>query len=343
MRTIMKLLTCTALFSGMMIGPSLANTTYTFKLVKKIALPTKPGHGDWVSYDPSNGYIYVSMVDGMAVIDTKTNKVVHSFDGKDIPSPNCLAFDKDYVYETVAQGKGKLNQIVVIDKKSWKIVNRVTTAGTSPDGVFIDADNSKLYVVSDDANWIEAYSTGSNPKHLANYPEQPKDTVDGPDVAGLYAGKIYASNDSYIERIDPTTGNVELAANYRLKLTKHGATKGSFWDDGHKAVWVATTHHTILVVDPKTLDIVNELPQTKGTDQVAYDPGLGLAYSFEGGLPGFDVYSVKDEKYLTSVKTGDKHPTHTGTVDTATHNVYAYVGGSAEMWVYQPISGMTMK
>ena len=45
------------------------------------------GHGDIVTYDPTNQMVYVSMKDdGLAVIDTRTQKVVHVF--KDIPNPN---------------------------------------------------------------------------------------------------------------------------------------------------------------------------------------------------------------------------------------------------------------
>jgi hypothetical protein len=76
---------------------------------------------------------------------------------------------------------------------------------------------------------------------------------------------------------------------------------------------------------------------TAGADGLAYDPRLGLAYAFQGAIPGFDVYSVKDEKWLATVKTGTKKPTHSGTVDLVTHDIYAYAGGDAAMIVYKPV------
>ncbi|MDE2227864.1 MAG: hypothetical protein KGL11_02335 [Alphaproteobacteria bacterium] len=339
-----KVLVSAALLSGLAIGTSFAGTPYTFKLVTKIPLPTKPGHGDWVAFDPSNQNVYVSLKDhGMAVIDTKTNKVVHAF--QDIKAPNTMSFDKNYVYETAAEGSGagKVNQIVVINKHDWKIVSRVATKGTSPDGTFIDPANKRLYVASDDNNWIEEYTTGAHPKFVAKYPLDPAKPENGPDVAALINGTIYATDDSDVETLDPNTGKISKVADYQLKQNKFGGTKGMFWDAGHQAIWVGTTNHVIYIVDPKSLLIEKPLPETAGADAVVDDPGLGLAYAFESGIPGFDVYSIKDEKYLTTVKAGPKGPTHSGAVDTDTHNVYAYAGGAAAIYVYKPVAQSATK
>lgn len=344
MRQLPKLLAGTALLSGLMMGTSFASSPYTFKLMTKIALPTTPGHGDWVAFDPSNQDIYVSLKDhGMSVIDTKTNKVVHTI--KDIQAPNTMTFDKNYVYETAAEGagNGKVNQLVVIDKHDWKVVDRVKTKGTSPDGTFIDPANHRVYVVSDDNNWIEAYSEGAHPKLIATYPLEPTKPENGPDVAALFNGTIYATDDSDIETVNPNDGKIGLTANYMLKQSKTGGTKGMFWDADHNAIWVGTTNHVLLIVDPKTLLIEKPLPETAGTDEVSDDPGLGLAYAFQSHIPGFDVYSVKDEKYLTTVNTGMKGPTHSGAADPATHNVYVYVGPAASLYVYKPVAAMAAK
>jgi len=338
MSHVMKLVAATALLTGLMTGTSLASSPPTFKLVAKIPLPTKPGHGDWVAFDPSNRDVYVSLKDhGMAVIDTKTNKVVHAF--QDIAAPNTMTFDKNYVYETAAEGAGagKANQIVVIDKHDWKIVDRVTTKGTSPDGTFIDPANGHLYVVSDDNNWIEEYTPGAHPKFVAKYSLEPAKAVAGPDVASLINGTIYATDDSDVETVNPQDGKIGKIADYQLKLNKFGGTKDMFWDPTHHAIWVGTTNHVLYIVDPKTLQIDKPLPETAGADEVGHDAGLGLAYAFQGGIPGFDVYSIKGEKYLTTVHTGTKGPTHSGAVDPVNHDVYAYAGGYAALYVYKPV------
>jgi DNA-binding beta-propeller fold protein YncE len=331
-----KLLAGAALLGGLGTGTALAQTWH-FNKIAEVPLPTTPGHGDWVAYDPGAHAVYVSLHgSGMAVVDTRTNKVIHDF--KDIPSPNTMTFDDDYVYETAAGGPGanKVNEIVVIDKKNWQVVDRVNTVGTSPDGTFIDKANNRLYVVMDDNNWIDVYSTGAHPKFIKKivlYPANPKE---GPDVANLYRGTIYATDDAWVVKVNPNTGAIGRKVNYHLKLTDLGDTKDMFWDNIHHDIWVATTTGGVLVIDPKTLAVEKHLPETAGADAVAADRKLGLVYVFEGGVPGFDVYSIKNMKLIDTVRTGAKKPTHSGAVDPQTHRIYAYAGGDASLDVYQP-------
>jgi DNA-binding beta-propeller fold protein YncE len=338
MRQTKKILAGAALLSGLMMGAAFASTWH-FKLVDKIALPCKPGHGDWVSYDPGNHDVYVSLHgSGMAVVDTKTNKVIHDF--KNIPDPNTMTFNSHYIYETAAEGPGagKVNQIVVINKKTWKVVDRVNSVGTTPDGVFIDKANNKLYVVSDDNNWIDVYTTGAHPKFIKKFTLYPPNPKSGPDVANLFNGTIYATDDAWVLMVNPNTGKIGTKVNYHVKLTKFGGTKDMFFDRAHNRLWVATTTGGVLIVNPKTLAVEKRLKESSktGADAVAWDKKLGLVYVFEGGIPGFDVYSINGMKHVGVVKTGSKLPTHSGAVDPATHMIYAYAGGDAALYVYRP-------
>ena len=334
-----NLLASVAMLGGMMTGTALASPV-TFKEVAKIPLPCPPGHGDWVAFDPGTDSVYISMHGGgMAVVDAATNTVSHVFSAKEIPAPKTMTYDDNYIYETAAEGPGagKVNQIDVISKKTWKIVDQVNTVGTSPDGVFIDKANNRLYVVSDDNNWIDVYTTGAHPQYIKKIKLLPEKPVSGPDVANLFNGWIYATDDAYVEKINPNTGKIVAIVNYHLKLNQFGGTKDMFFDHLHNQIWVGTTTGGFLLINPDTLAVEKRIKMTAGADAVAVDRGLGLAYAFEGGIPGFDYYSVKDEKYLGTVKTGEKKPTHSGAVDPATHLVYAYAGGDAELDVYKPV------
>jgi DNA-binding beta-propeller fold protein YncE len=328
-----KLLAGAALLSLMGAIPALAQT-YHFKLIDKIPLPGKPGHGDFVRFDPTDGYVYVSLPNGGAVVDTHTNKVVHYF--KSIPAPNSHASDSKYVYWTVAQGAGKLNQIVVISKKDWKIVNRVTTTGTSPDGMWLDPDNHKLYIAMDDNNWIDVYSTGKAPKFekkIMLYPSKGS----GPDVGTLAPSKntLYMPDDSWEEAININTGKITHKINTKVKITKLGGTKGQIYDSKTNTVWVGSTTGGVFVFNANTLKLLKHLPAKGGIDQVSWDPKLGLVYAFEGAAKGFDVYDANTMKHVGFVSSG-VGLTHTGTVDTATDNVYAYAGKAGALYVYKP-------
>lgn len=333
MRRLM-LLAGSALLTGLMAMPAVAAGGPHYELVDKIQLPGKGGHGDFVLYDPSNRDVYVSMPNGVAVVSTESNKVVHAF--KSIQSPNSMAFDADHVYWTEADGPGKANQIVVISKKDWKIVNRVNTAGTSPDGIWLDPDNHKLYVAMDDQNDIEVYSTGEKPSLQGKIALVPS-KGSGPDVGVLVASKntLYMPDDAWEETIDLKDGKVTHSANLHIKVTKKGGAKGQVYDAASNQLWVGTTSAGMLVLDASTLKVVKRLPAHGGIDQVSWDSKLGLAYAFEGKPKGFDVYDTKNMKPVTFVKTGAGQ-THTGEADSDTHNVYAYAGVPNQLYVYKP-------
>jgi DNA-binding beta-propeller fold protein YncE len=332
MRSI-KLLAGAALLSGMMAGSAFAQS-YHFKLVDKISLPGKPGHGDFVRYDPTDGYIYVSLPNGGAVVDTHTNKVIHYF--KSISSPNSHASDKNYVYWTVADGPGKTNQIVVISKKDWKIVNRVTTEGTSPDGMWLDPGNHKLYIAMDDNNWIDVYSTGHAPKFETKIPLYPA-KGSGPDVGTLVPSKniLYMPDDSWEEAININTDKITHKVNTHVKITKLGGTKGQIYDPKTNTVWVGSTTGGVLVFNADTLKIIKRLPSKGGIDQVSFDPKLNLVYAFDGGANGVDVYNANTMAPVTFISTGIGL-THTGTVDLANNDIYAYAGKADALYVYKP-------
>jgi hypothetical protein len=326
--------------TAMVAAPALASS-YRFERVATIPLPTKKGHGDIVTYDPTNGMVYVSLVDhGLAVVDTRTNKVVHVI--QDVPSPNGSAFDAHYVYAAAADGPGagKVNAIVVISKKTWKEVGRVTTKGTSPD--WIQVEGNRIYVDSDDANQTEVYSTGATPKLEHVWPLYPKNAKAGPDVATVVPSlhAIFQSDDGDVDVVNTSTGAVERHMDTGVKLLKHGGTKGEVYDAAHHRLWVATTNKTpgVFVLNPSTLKVIKTLPEKGGVDQAAFDPKLGLLYTFEGGAHGFDVYNTSTMTHVGFVQAGGAGgPTHTGDVDTKTHAIYAYDGSGPSLDVFKPV------
>jgi outer membrane protein OmpA-like peptidoglycan-associated protein len=340
--------------------PALAQE-YHYVKVAEIYLPCAPGHGDWVSYDPSNEMVYVSMKDdGMAVIDTRTNSVAHVI--KPIEEPNVMAFDSNYIYETAAEGLpqgmsganngtgfGTKNQIVVIDKHTWQIVDRVETwgHGTTPDGIGVA--NGRLYVAMDDNSVMNVYTATAHPQFVAQWNLYPYNTnhwwlnttdFTGPDAFSFNAdgSKIYEAMDQYEEIINAQTGAIEVHAKYPIKLTGKGGTKGSITDPKTGYLWIATStaNPGVRVVNASTLQTIKTIPQPAGSDQLAFDPGLRMFYTFGG--KGFGAYNADTMTRVAAVNTGVP-VTHTGDVDTATHAVYVYEGKRAAVGVFMPVAG----
>ena len=318
---------------------------WSFQKVATITLPGGKGHGDIATFDPSSQLLYLSMPgDGVMVVDTRDNSIVKYI--QNVPSPNGIDWDANHVYVAAADGlgpgnsppAGKVNDVIVISKETWKEVGRVTTQGTSPDWLAVDRPAGLLYVDSDDNNWMEVYTTGDKPKLKAKWPLFPEDAKTGPDVAALVPAKhvIYQSDDSWVLKVSTVNGAIEGKVDTGVKLTKKGGTKGEIYDAKNNRLWVGTTSKEMLVLNPETLAIIAKLPQAGGADVVAFDPGLGLVYAFEASSKGFDVYDANSMRHVTFIKT-DVGNTHTGDVDPATHLVYAYEGDDGLVGVYRPV------
>lgn len=323
---------------ALLVEPALADE-YQFQKVATIELPGMKGHGDIATFDPSDQMLYVAMPnDGLCVVDTRTNTVVKYIEN--VPSPNGSDWDANNVYVASGDGAGagKINDIIVISKETWKEIGRVQTQGTSPDWIGIDRQAGLIYVDSDDNNWMEVYTTGEKPKLKAKWDLFPTTAKTGPDVAALVPSRhtIYQSDDFYVLKVDTSTGAVVAKVDTEVKLTKKGGTKGEVYDAKHNRLWVGTTSKEILVLDADTLATIAKLPQVGGADVVALDPGLGLVYSFEGGANGFDVYDANTMKPVTFIKTGVGN-THTGDIDPETHLVYAFEGDGGVIGVYKPV------
>ena len=318
-------------------GPSNSQATAVttvmvqYTQVATIPLPGKGGHGDWVTYDPDTNSVYVALNEsGVAVIDAGANKVVADIDP--IPVPNGIAYDSGYLY--VAAGES--DELVVVSKGDWKIVGRVKTKGTGPDGVWVP-EIGTVVVSSDDKNWVEVYSSGAAPRLLKTISLLPANPQSGPDV-GLYVaakGKLYMPVDALVEAVDLKTGKIGTWVATGVPLTKNGGTKNLIYDPAKNLLWVGTTANKALILDADTLEVRGSVPAHGGIDEVSFDPGLRLVYAFESSAKGFDVFNADTRLPAAYINTGSGN-THTGDVDPRTHNVYVYEGDANVVAVYAP-------
>ena len=319
------------LFAALVAFPvSAASVDYT--LVTKVQLPGMGGHGDWVAYDPATNKVYVALHEsGVAVIDAATNAIVA--DIEPIKGPNVIAFDSSYLYATAADTA----EIVVISKSNWKIAGRVKTKGGTPDGVWVDATRGKLLVASDDNNWVEVYSLGPSPSLMRVISLLPAKPESGPDVGTAVQSKgyLYMPDDSLVEIVNLDTMLVGINVDTHVKLTKNGGTKNMVYDQKTNHLWVGTTNNKVLVLDADTLETVGSAPAHGGIDQLAFDPGLRLVYTFESSAKGFDAFNADDMMPVAYVNTGSGN-THTGDVDPSSHRVYVYEGDANILAVYVP-------
>jgi YVTN family beta-propeller protein len=303
-----------------------------YSLVTKIQLPGMGGHGDWVTYDPGTNKVYVALHEsGVAVVDAASNAV--AADVEPIKGPNGIAYDSSYLYAA----SGDSNELVVISKSSWKIVGRVKTKGGTPDGIWVDTTRGKLLVASDDNNWVEVYSLGASPSLMRTISLLPAKPESGPDVGLLVPSKgyLYMPDDALVQIVNLDTMLVGLYVDTKIPLTKFGGTKNMAYDPKTNHLWVGTTNKKVLVLDADTLESVGSAPAHGGIDEVVFDPGLRLVYTFESSAKGFDAFNADDMTPVAYVNTGSGN-THTGDVDPSSHRVFVYEGDANILAVYAP-------
>lgn len=329
--------------SVMMIsGPAMA-AQISYHKIASIALPASPNSGDVVAYDPGNHYIYTAYgAGGLAVIDATTNKLVA--DVKGIQKPNGLDFNADYVF--VADGKA--NALLVISKKTWKVVDSISTVATdktatTPDGVVVDNANNQVFVTIDDNNTVQVYSDQAPFKllHVINLntvvPNASIDNV-GPDLSSLSNGVFYESDGIYLLSYNAKTlqniGKIDTGLQLKLsngKLATHAGLKQSTEVNGKVFVGGdGAPPNEIRVFNPTLTHQYAPIMVPGNSDALVSDSNNGMVYGFVGGLPGgggFIVIDSKTDAIVASVTTGGH--AHTGAVDTANGDVYVLHNGSA--------------
>ena len=315
-------------FGSLITVMAQSGRTLSYNRVNQIPLPGSGGHGDWVTYDSANGYVYLGHHGSdIIVIDTANNSIIADING--VPEPNGIAYDSNYLYASSAAG----NFIAVITKTNWTITGNVKTNGTTPDGIWYSQRYGRVYVASDDANHVESYTAGPDPKLLNIYPLLPVNPKSGPDVGVLVDSKntLYVPDDNLVLSLDLTSGQITNQLSTNLTVGVEGATKNMIYDNVTNRLWVATTNNQTWVLNADTLKPIEVLPATFPDDQMAFDPTMRLIYAFGG--TGFDVYDANTPQHLIFVDTSSPI-THTGTVDTANHEVYAYEGQANVVGVY---------
>src|SRR5208337_2261211 len=79
-------------FAPLAIVSSESNRSLSYAKVSQILLPGTGGHGDWVTYDPANGYVYLGHHGSdIIVINAENNSIVADINS--IPKPNGIAYD----------------------------------------------------------------------------------------------------------------------------------------------------------------------------------------------------------------------------------------------------------
>ncbi|HEX4766649.1 MAG TPA: YncE family protein [Lichenihabitans sp.] len=316
---------CTAaLLAAAAVPAAAAGSSY--KLVKTIDLPgDKGGHGDWTTFNPKTGMVWLSQSPdhNVVVIDTKTNTVAHVI--PDVANSNGIAFAGEYAFAA----DNDSNTIVVIDQKTFEKVATLNPEGKGPDTVNFLSKEGRIYTSSnsDDAT---VFSDKKPFKMEAKMRLQPDPAKDGPDIAVYVPSKdkIYQPNDNMIDVIDAKTGKILGTWDVGIK----GSAKAAAFDGKTNHLIVGTGDKKVLVIDADTGKVVATVPVAGAIDATIVDETARRAY--EGDKSGVvDVIDLDTNKVVDTIPSEPKM--HTLAVDTKTHAVYVYRNESNKVDVFE--------
>jgi YVTN family beta-propeller protein len=312
-----------------LLGAPCAQAQTHYKLLKTIDLPGTGGHGDWVSFDKETNAVWIGQAPAhnVVVIDAADLTVKATIPG--IKEANGIDLDATYAY--VADAKS--NALVVIDKRTFKKVATLDTAGQGPDGVTVDTKTGNVFVANDDSNEETVFSGKAPFKRLAVFKLKPDPAKHGPDV-NLYVpelDRVYQPVDNMVDVIDPNSRAIVAVWDFKVKTD----TKPMVYDSKTKHLVIGTRDQKMLVVDPANGDLLATIPFTGGNiDQTAIDVGARRAFMGDksGNIEVIDLDANQVVDHLTVEK-----DVHTLAVDPTTHRIFVYLNVSNKVAVFEPV------
>ncbi len=280
-----------------------------FKVISKIKIGGTGGW-DYVAVDPNTDRVYASHGTLVEVVDTKAGKVVgqitqlHGVHGVAV-APE---FGKGFITN------GQSNSVTIFDLKTLAKVGEPQT-GQNPDSVCFEPKTKRIFTFNGKSNDSTAIDPKTN-EVIKSFPlgGKPEECVaDG-------TGKLYANleDSSEIVEIDAATTTVLRHAS----LAPCESPSGLAIDIKNKKLFSACDNKLMAVTDIPTLKVIATPPTGAGADGAGFDPGLGVAFSSNGGDATLSVIKLVDGKWQNVENVTTEKGARTMTVDTKNHRVY---------------------
>lgn len=280
-----------------------------FKVIGKIKIGGTGGW-DYVAVDPSTNRVYASHATLVEVVDTQAGKVVgqitqlHGVHGVAV-APE---FGKGFITN------GQSNSVTIFDLKTLQKVGEPQT-GMNPDSVCFEPKTKHIFTM----NGRSSDSTDIDPKTnevIKSFPLGGKPEECAPDGTG----KIYVNleDSSEIAEIDADKTTVTRHAS----LAPCDSPSGIAIDTKDKKLFSVCDNKMMVVTDIPSLKVVGMAPIGSGPDGAGYDPGLGLAFSSNGGDGTLSIVKQVNGKWDTVDTVQTERGARTMALDPKNHKIY---------------------
>jgi YVTN family beta-propeller protein len=280
-----------------------------YKVLSKIKIGGTGGW-DYLAVDPNADRVYASHATMVEVIDPKAGKVIGQI--TQLHGVHGIAVVSDLGKGFITNGAS--NSVTIFDLKTLAKVGEPQT-GQNPDSVCFEPKTRHIFTFNGRSNdstaidpktneVIKSFALGGKPEECA---------ADG-------TGKIYANleDSSEIIEIEAATTTVLRHAS----LAPCESPSGLAIDIKNKKLFSACDNKMMAVTDIPTLKVVGTAPIGPGADGAGFDPGLGLAFSSNGGDGTLSIIKQVNGKYQNVENVTTERGARTMTVDSKNHRVY---------------------
>lgn len=242
----------------------------TYKVSKKINIAGDEGW-DYLAVDEINQHLFVSHGNVVNVIDLKSDKTISTIlDTKGVHGI-AIANDLNKAFITC----GKENAVVIVDLKTFQLIEKVAIEGQKPDAVLYDQFSHKVLTYnakSSDATVLDAITN----KVVKTIPLGGKPEFSVTNNKGLIYVNIEDKNE--IKTIDAT--KLEVKATW--SISPGDEPSGLAIDLETNRLFSVCGNNLMIIVDASNGKIIKTLPIDDGCDGVAFDANKKLVFSSNG-------------------------------------------------------------
>lgn len=316
-------------------GPRTSAESVSYHLLKKVALGTAPGGGEYFDYltaDSTGRRIYVSHGTEVKVVDADTGTVVGAITG----------FKKCHgivVLDDLGKGfvtDGDEGKVFVFDPKTLKITGEIKTADDS-DSIIYDPASKRVFAFNGDAHSASVIDPES---------ATVVKTIDmggGPEFAAADGrGTVFNNIEDKNEVVAIDSQGLTIKS--RWPVAPAGGPTALAMDREHRRLFSAGRKpQMVVMLDADTGKVLDSKPISAGVDAAAFEAETGLLFvsTREGMVHIFHEDSPSKLTEVSTLKT--EYYAKTMALDPKTHNLYLSTVDLSEPPAGQPNGRRTPK
>ncbi len=288
---------------------ALAFASEGFKVLSKIKIGGTGGW-DYVAVDPDAHRVYASHATLVEVLDTQTGKVVGQI--TQLHGVHGIAVAPEFGKGFITNGQS--NSVTIFDLKTLARVGEPQT-GQNPDSVCFEPKTKRIFTFNGRSNDSTAIDPKTN-EVIKSLPLNGKPE----ECAADGTGKIYVNLEDSNEIIEVDAAKPAVLR--RASLAPCEGPSGLAIDVKTKKLFSVCSNKVMAITDIPTLKVAGTTPIGPGADGAGFDPGLGLAFSSNGGDGTLSVVKSVNGTYQTVDTVTTERGARTMTVDSKNHRVY---------------------